>query len=124
MWSCPPGAVEAGAEALGCCTVFSSLTLHAPRAAKSEGNKRKTSHRQAPLPMVPGQRQAATRVARNRMPGLGVKVLMSTEPPPSETPLNGRKILIVEDEAPIVLNLAAAVQQAGGIVTARRLGGG
>ena len=50
------------------------------------------------------------------MPGLGVIVLMSTEPPPSETPLNGRKILIVEDEAPIALNLAAAVQQAGGIV--------
>ena len=41
---------------------------------------------------------------------------MSTEPPPSDTPLNGRKILIVEDEAPIALNLAAAVQQAGGIV--------
>lgn len=50
------------------------------------------------------------------MPGLGVIVLMSTEPPPSEMPLNGRKILIVEDEAPIALNLAAAVQQAGGIV--------
>ena len=41
---------------------------------------------------------------------------MSTESPPSDTPLNGRKILIVEDEAPIALNLAAAVQQAGGIV--------
>ena len=27
------GAEEAGAEALGCCTVFSSLTLHAPTAA-------------------------------------------------------------------------------------------
>ena len=50
------------------------------------------------------------------MPGPGVTALMSTEPPPSETPLNGRKILIVEDEAPIALNLAAAVQQAGGIV--------
>jgi|FEC22Drversion2_1045045.scaffolds.fasta_scaffold00396_18 DNA-binding response OmpR family regulator len=30
--------------------------------------------------------------------------------------LEGRKILIVEDEAPIALNLASAVQQAGGIV--------
>ena len=30
--------------------------------------------------------------------------------------LTGRKILIVEDEAPIALNLASAVQQAGGIV--------
>ena len=32
----PAGAVEAGADALGCCTVFSSLTLHAPRAAARE----------------------------------------------------------------------------------------
>lgn len=31
-------------------------------------------------------------------------------------PLQGRKILIVEDEAPIALNLAAAVGQAGGTV--------
>lgn len=31
-------------------------------------------------------------------------------------PLEGRKILVVEDEAPIALNLASAVQQAGGIV--------
>jgi DNA-binding NtrC family response regulator len=31
-------------------------------------------------------------------------------------PLTGCKILIVEDEAPIALNLATAVQQAGGIV--------
>jgi DNA-binding NtrC family response regulator len=31
-------------------------------------------------------------------------------------PLTGYKILIVEDEAPIALNLATAVQQAGGIV--------
>lgn len=31
-------------------------------------------------------------------------------------PLEGRRILIVEDEAPIALNLAAAVQQAGGVV--------
>ena len=30
--------------------------------------------------------------------------------------LSGRKILIVEDEAPIALDLTAAVQQAGGIV--------
>ena len=30
--------------------------------------------------------------------------------------LTGRKILIVEDEAPIALDLATAVQQAGGIV--------
>jgi DNA-binding response OmpR family regulator len=30
--------------------------------------------------------------------------------------LTGRKILIVEDEAPIALNLAAAVKQAGGVV--------
>lgn len=40
-----------------------------------------------------------------------------SQPSPSETaPLHGRKILIVEDEAPIALNLANAVQQAGGIV--------
>jgi DNA-binding response OmpR family regulator len=31
-------------------------------------------------------------------------------------PLEGRKILIVEDEAPIALSLASAVSQAGGIV--------
>ncbi|HYX02340.1 MAG TPA: response regulator [Reyranella sp.] len=31
-------------------------------------------------------------------------------------PLAGRRILIVEDEGPIALNLASAVQQAGGIV--------
>jgi DNA-binding response OmpR family regulator len=31
-------------------------------------------------------------------------------------PLQGRKILIVEDEAPIALNLAAAVAHAGGTV--------
>src|SRR5258705_1559951 len=31
-------------------------------------------------------------------------------------PLEGRKILIVEDEGPIALNLASAVAQAGGIV--------
>jgi DNA-binding NtrC family response regulator len=31
-------------------------------------------------------------------------------------PLDGRKILIVEDEGPIALNLATAVTQAGGIV--------
>src|SRR5215470_15401077 len=31
-------------------------------------------------------------------------------------PLQGRRILIVEDEAPIALNLAAAVTQAGGTV--------
>ncbi len=31
-------------------------------------------------------------------------------------PLDGRKILIVEDEAPVALSLASAVQQAGGIV--------
>jgi CheY-like chemotaxis protein len=34
----------------------------------------------------------------------------------SELPLAGRKILIVEDEAPIALNLAAAVAEAGGVV--------
>ena len=31
-------------------------------------------------------------------------------------PLQGRKILVVEDEAPIALNLATAVSQAGGTV--------
>jgi DNA-binding NtrC family response regulator len=36
--------------------------------------------------------------------------------PADSAPLAGRKILIVEDEAPIALDLAAAVQQAGGIV--------
>jgi DNA-binding NtrC family response regulator len=42
---------------------------------------------------------------------------MSSEPQPAESALlDGRKILIVEDEAPIALNLATAVQQAGGIV--------
>jgi two-component SAPR family response regulator len=34
----------------------------------------------------------------------------------AERPLQGRKILILEDEAPIALNLAAAVSQAGGTV--------
>lgn len=34
----------------------------------------------------------------------------------SRHPLEGRKILIVEDEAPIALNLASAVSQAGGVV--------
>lgn len=34
----------------------------------------------------------------------------------SHHPLEGRKILIVEDEAPIALNLASAVSQAGGVV--------
>ena len=42
---------------------------------------------------------------------------MSASPPLSQPgPLAGRKILIVEDEAPIALNLATAVQQAGGTV--------
>ena len=31
-------------------------------------------------------------------------------------PLNGLKILVVEDEGPIALNLASAVMQAGGVV--------
>jgi len=31
-------------------------------------------------------------------------------------PLSGRKILVVEDEGPIALNLASAIMQAGGIV--------
>jgi hypothetical protein len=48
---------------------------------------------------------------RNRRPSLGVTVLMPAQP----RPLQGRKILIVEDEAPIALNLASAVAQAGGI---------
>jgi CheY-like chemotaxis protein len=53
----------------------------------------------------------------NRTMKFGVTVLMSGQPMPMETaPLEGRKILIVEDEAPIALNLASAVQQAGGIV--------
>lgn len=102
----PAGAVEAGAEALGCCTVG------------DQGNKdsyRKKSHLRL-LFLWSGQRRSVATVARNRELVLYVRVLMSAEPPPSETPLNGRKILIVEDEAPIALNLAAAVQQAGGIV--------
>ena len=41
---------------------------------------------------------------------------MSDPLPQEGAPLEGRKILIVEDEAPIALNLASAVQQAGGIV--------
>lgn len=42
---------------------------------------------------------------------------MSSQPP-SKTAglLSGRKILILEDEAAIALNLAAAVAQAGGVV--------
>ena len=39
---------------------------------------------------------------------------MSTACAGPTPPLQGRKILIVEDEAPIALNLAAAVSQAGG----------
>src|SRR6266852_2461168 len=46
----------------------------------------------------------------NRRPSLRVTVLMSAQP----RPLEGRKILIVEDEAPIALSLASAVAQAGG----------
>lgn len=38
------------------------------------------------------------------------------ESPDADAPLAGRKILIVEDEAPIALNLATAIQRAGGIV--------
>jgi DNA-binding NtrC family response regulator len=41
---------------------------------------------------------------------LCVVALMSAQP----RPLEGRKILIVEDEAPIALSLASAVAQAGG----------
>lgn len=41
---------------------------------------------------------------------------MSGPLPQESALLEGRKILIVEDEAPIALNLAGAVQQAGGIV--------
>ena len=42
---------------------------------------------------------------------------MSTLPPRNTArPLEGRKILIVEDEAPIALSLAAGVAQAGGTV--------
>jgi DNA-binding response OmpR family regulator len=42
---------------------------------------------------------------------------MSTLPPRNTaSPLEGRKILIVEDEAPIALSLAAGVAQAGGTV--------
>src|SRR5713226_1644548 len=47
----------------------------------------------------------------NRRPPLRVTVLMSVKP----NPLQGRKILIVEDEAAIALSLAAAVVHAGGI---------
>ena len=42
---------------------------------------------------------------------------MSTPPLPNTArPLQGRKILVVEDEAPIALSLAAGVAQAGGTV--------
>ena len=42
---------------------------------------------------------------------------MSTLPPRNTAhPLEGRKILIVEDEGPIALSLAAGVSQAGGTV--------
>ncbi|WP_422000849.1 response regulator [Reyranella sp.] len=37
-------------------------------------------------------------------------------PTPTKTPLKGRKILIVEDEATIALNLAKTIERAGGIV--------
>ena len=47
----------------------------------------------------------------NRNQPLSVTVLMSVQP----RPLEGRKILIVEDEAPIALSLAAGVAHAGGI---------
>src|SRR5260370_42654144 len=47
----------------------------------------------------------------NRRPSLRVTVLMLAQP----RPLQGRKILIVEDEAPIALSLASAVAQAGGV---------
>ena len=82
----------------------------------SKGSYSKKFHRWLLNSSDPGQRRPVATVARNHEQVLYVTVLMSTEPPPSETPLNGRKILIVEDEAPIALNLAAAVQQAGGIV--------
>jgi hypothetical protein len=48
---------------------------------------------------------------RNRRPSLCVTVLMPAQP----RPLQDRKILIVEDEAPIALSLASAVAQAGGM---------
>ena len=48
---------------------------------------------------------------RNRRRSLSVTVLMLAQP----RPLQGRKILIVEDEAPIALSLASAVAQAGGV---------
>jgi DNA-binding response OmpR family regulator len=41
---------------------------------------------------------------------------MSSQSPTEVGLLGGRKILIVEDEAPIALSLATAVQQAGGSV--------
>ena len=44
---------------------------------------------------------------------LAMSMLAEREATP---PLAGRRILIVEDEGPIALNLASAVQQAGGIV--------
>ena len=47
----------------------------------------------------------------NRNQPLRVTVLMSVQP----HSLEGRKILIVEDEAPIALSLAAGVAHAGGI---------
>lgn len=52
----------------------------------------------------------------NHIGAVGVIVLMSQPQSPETAPLAGRKILIVEDEAAIALNLATAVQQAGGIV--------
>src|SRR5262245_1348533 len=51
----PAGAVAAGAEALGCCTVFSSLTLHAPSAATRPARATKAKHfigRLLTIPMV------------------------------------------------------------------------
>jgi hypothetical protein len=47
----------------------------------------------------------------------GVTCLMSTLPlRETARPLEGRKILVVEDEAPIALSLASGVSQAGGTV--------
>jgi hypothetical protein len=39
----PAGAVETGAEVFGCCTVFSSSTLHAPSCEEPQARGRRYS---------------------------------------------------------------------------------
>jgi len=66
--------------------------------------------------LLPGRLRTAIK-AWNGPASESVDFPMPLKPTSSETgPLVGYKILIVEDEAPIALNLATAVQQAGGTV--------